>query len=305
MTELPPLRVEIERRLAQKLDLPFDPNAPLTNALVFFFEEPSLYLDWSHIAELKLDGERVKRALKEVLLGIDGVDHVFTNSELLAATAPASELERQVRESFRADRSGDLLIILRDHWIWSYNVKNTTHGQPLPSDQHVPLLLWGATVKPGHSSARVAPTDLAHTLGAMYGLEVGSPGSHVLPCITTMASDADLDALLNAALSSIDPKSTRTFTLSKGLDARVRAAIATKRTVATPPSSDTVSLPADYARVDAFTIDGDHATVKVWLGPVEKPKAGVMSLSCGTGMTIYFEHRNGAWVETSRGIAVC
>lgn len=305
VSELPPLRVDIERRLAQKLELPFDLNAPLPNALVFFFEEPSLYLNWSRIAELKLDGERVKRALKEVLLGIDGVDHVFTNSELLAATAPASELERQVRESFRADRSGDLLLILRDHWVWSYTPKNTTHGQPLPSDQHVPLLLWGAAVKPGHSSARVAPTDLAHTIGAMYGLEVGSPGSHVLPCITTMISDADIDALLDAALGSIDPKTTRKFMTAKALDARVRAALATKRTVATPPWSDTVSLPADYARLDAFTIDGDKASVKVWLGPVEKPKAGVMSLACGTGMTIQFERRNGAWVETSRGIAVC
>ncbi|HWS71405.1 MAG TPA: hypothetical protein VN605_04795, partial [Thermoanaerobaculia bacterium] len=305
LSELPPLRVDIERRLAQKLDVPFDPNAPLPNALVFFFEEPSLYLNWSRIAELKLDGERVKRALKDVLLAVDGVDRVFTNSELTAATAPASDLEKQVRQSFRADRSGDVLITLRNNWIWSYNVKNTTHGQPLPSDQHVPLLLWGDLVKPGHYSIRRAPTDLAHTVGAMFGLEVGSPGSQILPCITTLTSDEELQALLTVTLAAVDANATRKFTVSKGLDARVRATLATLRTVASPPWSDTVSLPADYARLDQLAIDGDKATAKVWLGPVEKPKPGVMSMSCGTGMTIYFERRNGAWVETSRGIAVC
>jgi hypothetical protein len=305
LTELPPLRVDLERRLAQKLDLPFDPNAPLTNALVFFFEEPSLYLNWSRIAELKLDGERVKRALKEVLLTVDGVDRVFTNTELTAATAPTSQLEREVRESFRADRSGDVLITLRNNWIWSYNVKNTTHGQPLPNDQHVPLLLWGDVVKPGHYSMRRAPTDLAHTVGAMFGLEVGSPGSQILPCITTVIPDDELRALLTAALASIDPRATRKFTVSKGLDARVRAALATLRTVESPPWSDTVALPADFARLDQFTIDGDKATVKVWLGPVGKLTPGPMSLSCGTGMIINLERRDGHWVETSRGIEVC
>jgi hypothetical protein len=305
LSELPPLRVEIERGLAAKLDLPFDPNAPLTNALVFFFEEPSLYLNWARIAELKLDGERVKRALRDVLLATGGIDHVFTNTELTASTAPASPLERQVRESFRADRSGDVLITLRSNWIWSYNVRNTTHGQPLPNDQHVPLLLWGDLVRPGHYPARMAPTDLAHTLGALFGLEVGSPGSQILPCLTTVPTDAELTALLMSALTAVDPKGSRTFTVSHGVDSRVRGLLATLRPVAAPPASDTVSIPADYASLNAFTIDGDKATVKVWLGPVEKPKPGVASFNCGTGMTLNFERRDGVWVETSRGIAVC
>src|SRR5207253_9101567 len=141
--------------------------------------------------------------------------------------------------------------------------------------------------------------------GAMVGLEVGSPGSQILPCITTVTPDDEIQALLTATLAAVDAKATRKFTVSKGLDTRVRSALATMRTVATPPSSDTVSLPPDYARLDQFTVDGDQASVKVWLGPVEKPQPGVMSMSCGTGMTINFERRNGQWIETTRGIAVC
>ncbi|MCU1349307.1 MAG: putative protein of the superfamily, partial [Acidobacteria bacterium] len=305
ISELPPLRIDVERTLARKLEVAFDANAPLQDALVFFFEEPSLYLNWSRIAALKLDGERVKRALKEVMLTIDGVDRAFTNTELTSAIAPASDLERQVRASFRADRSGDLLLTLRNNWIWSYNVKNTTHGQPLPGDQHVPLLLWGDLVRPGHSSLRVAPTDLAHTVGAMFGLEVGSSGSQVLPCITTLPSDSDLRSLLTAALAFVEAKSTKTYTVAKSVDPRVRTLLASLRTVATPPQSDEVLLPADYVRLDALDIAGDRATVKLWSGPIVKPKPGELSMSCGTGYTLYFERRNGAWVQTSMGVAMC
>jgi len=307
ISELPPLRIDIERALSRKLDVAFDPNAPLENALVFFFEEPSLYLNWSRIAELKLDGERVKRALKEVLLTLDGVGGVFTNTELSTSTAASSELERQVRASFRADRSGDVLLTLRNNWIWSYNVKNTTHGQPLPGDQHVPLLLWGDVVRPGHSSMRVAPTDLAHTVGAMFGLEVGSPGSNILPCIRTLPSDDELRSILTTALTFVEAKQPKTYTVSKGIDPRVRSLLASMRhTVAAVPQSDGVSLPADYIRLDRFDVTGDgQATVKVWSGPVVKPKPGELSMSCGAGYTLYFERRDGIWVQTSVGVAMC
>ena len=163
----------------------FDVNAPLTDALIYFFEEPAIYLNWRRIAELKLDGERVKRTLRDVIVTMraTGFNRAFTNSELTAVNAHPDAIENAVRLSFRADRSGDLLITLRQNYIWKYSETNATHGQPLPDDTHVPLLFWGAPIKSGRYTIDVAPTDLARTLGAILGVEAGGPESRVLPCL--------------------------------------------------------------------------------------------------------------------------
>ena len=65
--DLPPTRIAVERNLARKLGIAFVEDAPLSHALVYFFEEPGLWLNWQRVAELQLDGERVKRALRDVM----------------------------------------------------------------------------------------------------------------------------------------------------------------------------------------------------------------------------------------------
>jgi len=183
ISELPPPRIEIEKRLAAKLKLKFDANAPLTSALAYFFEEPALYLNWPRVRALKLDGETVKRALRDVIVSMRdaGFDRAFTNSELMTLNANPDPIELAVRRSFRADRSGDVMITLKKNWIWKYSDTNTTHGQPLPDDRHVPLLFWGASIKPGRYANEAAPTDLARTLGAIAGVDAGGSDSQLLP----------------------------------------------------------------------------------------------------------------------------
>jgi hypothetical protein len=188
LAELPPLRIQLERQLAKALHAPFQVNEPIGDGLVFYFEEPSLYLNWKRIHALKLDGERVKRALASIVAGLPGVTRVFTNTELLQANDQPDQLEAAMRRSFRADRSGDLLLVLRRGWIWSYRATNTTHGQPVPEDQHVPVLLWGADVRAVSCAAcPAAPTDIARTIGFELGVEVGSADTHVLPALTDEA----------------------------------------------------------------------------------------------------------------------
>ncbi|HKO54669.1 MAG TPA: alkaline phosphatase family protein, partial [Thermoanaerobaculia bacterium] len=188
LAELPPTRIEIERRLAKRLKAPFHINEPIGDALVFYFEEPSLYLNWKRIRALQLDGERVKRALREVMQGMPGVERVFTNSELLTVNERPDAIEAAMRRSFRADRSGDVLLTLRRGWIWSYSSTNTTHGQPVPEDQHVPVLLWGADIKPMTcTGCPAAPTDIARTIGFELGVEAGGADTHVLPALTDEA----------------------------------------------------------------------------------------------------------------------
>ncbi len=296
ISELPAARIDIERSIAARLNIPFSADAHLSQALVAFFEEPSLYINWDRVRALKLDGEQVKRALRDVLLAMPGVGAVFTNSELLIANANPSNVERAVRLSFRADRSGDVIVELKKNWIWSYGNPNTTHGQPLPDDQHVLMLFWGAAVRPARYEQRASPIDIARSVGALLGFDAGGRDAQVLPFI-----DARQTALATA-LAQLENGQPYTLVVPPSATADVRSVAAALRKVV----SDAPELPAGYARLDALEVNGDKATVRLWTGPIPKPQPGVLSMNCGTGHTFSLvRDANGVWRITSRGVAQC
>jgi len=181
--ELTAARLQIEKLAAAKLGIKVSDQTPIEKRLILEYEEPALYINWDRVRELKLDGERVKRALRDAALHIKGIGHAFTSSELMIANPNAPGVERAVRNSFRADRSGDVIMALRAGYIWDYGGTGTSHGQPVEDDQHVPVLLWGRGIVPGTYDQPVAPTDLARTLGALVGVDAGGPQSIVLPCV--------------------------------------------------------------------------------------------------------------------------
>ena len=183
--DLVPQRNALEKAMAKKLGVKVTDATPIEKVFIVYFDEPAFYLNWPRIRDLKLDGERVKRVLRDAVKEIDGVSAAFTNSELLMANAAPSPLEAAVRLSFRADRSGDVLLTLKPGYIWNYNnpPTGTTHGQPVEADQHVPTMLWGNGIKPGSFDDAVAPTFLAKTLGHLLGVDAGGEETRVLPCV--------------------------------------------------------------------------------------------------------------------------
>jgi hypothetical protein len=182
--DLPPTRIEVERNLAHRLGIAFAEDAPLSHALVYLFEEPGLWLNWKRVSELHLDGERVKHALRDVLREMKhhGVADAWTNTDMLADSPNASQIQKLMRDSWRSDRAGDVLIALRPGWIWMWGSNSTTHGQPVENDMHVPLMFWGAGVKHGIYEVDASPLDLARTLGGVFGVEAGGRASRALPC---------------------------------------------------------------------------------------------------------------------------
>ena len=149
--DLPPLRVELERRLARRFGIPFDGAMPLRNALVYFFEGTGLYLNRRRLSELHLDADAVKRELAAILRNQQGVAGAWTDGEV-----PAT-----MRNSFRRGRSGDVLVALRPGWIWHWGSNSTTHGQPANDDARVPLIFWGQGVRAERIEAEASLTDVA------------------------------------------------------------------------------------------------------------------------------------------------
>jgi len=183
--DLVPQRNALEKAMAKKLGVKVSDATPIQKAFIAYFDEPAFYLNWTRVRELKLDGERVKRVLRDALMDVDGVSAAFTNSELMMTNPAPSPLESAVRLSFRADRSGDVLLTLKPGYIWNYSMPpaGTTHGQPVEADQHVPTMLWGNGINAGSYDDTVAPTFLAKTLGHLLGVDAGGADTRVLPCV--------------------------------------------------------------------------------------------------------------------------
>ncbi len=332
--DLAPQRLELEKLTAKKLGVKVSDATAIDKAFILFFDEPAVYLNWNRIRELHLDGERVKRAMRDAAKEIHGVSGAFTNSELLAdAGQPlGSDLESVVRRSFRADRSGDVIITLKDGYIWDYAA--TTHGQPVEADQHVPVLLWGADVRPGIYESVAAPTDLARSLGTAVGVDAGDPESRVLPCfpivnatataapanLTATATPAvgwsmeststaeDLKTVIGSALKEVEGGTRSTVMIGGQVSDAARAAVASvRKTIDAKSASEAErALPAGIVRLDIAEVTGEKATVRIWTGPIAKPEPGKASLDCGRGLTLNFEKATtGEWVVKSRGVAMC
>ncbi|HEV8657916.1 MAG TPA: hypothetical protein VGS96_04745, partial [Thermoanaerobaculia bacterium] len=173
--------------------------------------------------------------------------------------------------------------------------------QPVENDTHVPLMFWGTAVIKGRYDIAASPDDLARTLGVVVGVEVGGADAHVLPCLSVAPPiPAALESVLRAALQQLDPSGTQSLVAGEKLSAEARAAAQKLRSVVTRPD-----LPVGFIRIDAVQIDGDRATVRLWTGPIPKPRPGELSMDCGTGHTYMFSRVDGEWHLDSMGIMKC
>jgi len=67
-------------------------------------------------------------------------------------------------------------VIPKMNWIWvaadgtATPGDATTHGTLYPYDARVPLVLFGARVRPGRYDGQASPADIAPTLARMCGI---------------------------------------------------------------------------------------------------------------------------------------
>lgn len=130
-------------------------------------EYTQLYL--SPAAEQQL-GQRpeVATALIAALEKIPGVERVVPSAGLDRQRSSADEAIRAAAYSYVPGRSGQFVIILEPNYVNTPDA--TTHGTHRPYDQKVPLIFFGAGVKPGHYDAASTPADLAATLAWRVGV---------------------------------------------------------------------------------------------------------------------------------------
>ena len=128
--------------------------------------DQTIYLEPAAIARIRSD-PKLWRDLQAAILAEPGVRSVFQSKELVHYSG-ADPIERAAALDEVPGRSGDLTISLKPFWILAG--AGTTHGTSNEYDQRVPIVLFGAGIKPGLYQTRSSPADIAPTLSSLCGI---------------------------------------------------------------------------------------------------------------------------------------
>jgi predicted AlkP superfamily pyrophosphatase or phosphodiesterase len=108
---------------------------------------------------------------------------VFTKNELIAAEPPSGPVDEwtlleRAKASFNAQRSGDLIVLLKPYISLYQTPKNidsdytSSHGSPWGYDRRVPVVFWWKGIVGFEQPVAVETVDLAPTLAKIIGLDV-------------------------------------------------------------------------------------------------------------------------------------
>ena len=129
---------------------------------------PMLYLNVRALQARGISIEEAERVAKAAVERVPAVQQVLTAAEL------RQQRNQSVRSapalSFYPGRSGNIYYELRPYQLLGEEPTGADHGSPWAYDAHVPLLWFGASVKPGTHHKAVSIADIATTLSAILGI---------------------------------------------------------------------------------------------------------------------------------------
>jgi hypothetical protein len=130
-------------------------------------DENWLFFQRGVLQEKNLTSSAAEKIVRDALLTLEFVEAAYTRTDLNAGNIRGSFAEGVLLSHF-PERSGDVYYHMKPFWV--DRKTGTNHGTPYVYDVHVPLLWYGAGVKPGTYSQRVGVDDIAPTLSRLLGL---------------------------------------------------------------------------------------------------------------------------------------
>ncbi len=134
------------------------------------------YLNYETIARNKADRNEIRQFAAETARSLPHIARVLTRDELLRGGDSADSVGRAMQVGFYGPRSADLELLPEPYYMFS-SPPGTTHATPYSYDNHVPLIFFGAGIRPGAHYDRVAVNDIAPTLAAILQIETPSGSS--------------------------------------------------------------------------------------------------------------------------------
>ena len=155
---------DISQALVQALSEKYGPGK--------WLETPGMemYFNQELIRSKNLNPADVEETAADVLRKMPHIFRVYTRHQLMNGLVPADVISRAAVNGFYPQRSGDLMVIPEAYYQFN-RPPGTTHGLPFNYDNHVPLIFFGAGIKPGYYRMPVAANDIAPTLADLLGVE--------------------------------------------------------------------------------------------------------------------------------------
>jgi predicted AlkP superfamily pyrophosphatase or phosphodiesterase len=139
-----------------------------------------VFLNKKLIYEKNIDLKEFKTNIKNILLEMEGVAHVFSSDEIESANF-GNNILKSVQNGYYPTRSGDIVFVLKPGWVEGMSKTGTTHGAAYTYDTHVPLLFYGWKTEKGNEYDRVNITDIAPTISMLLDISLpnGTTGSPI------------------------------------------------------------------------------------------------------------------------------
>jgi predicted AlkP superfamily pyrophosphatase or phosphodiesterase len=149
------------------------------------FQGGEVLLDAAVVEKLRIAPVAADKVLGAIR-GVNGVAAAYLGSDLETHAAAGDPIARATLLSYYAGRSGDIIIVPKPYWLFvtadgtPQPGSATSHGTVYSYDQHVPLILFGAGIKPGEYLNAATPADIAPTLAFLEGVTLPRADGRVL-----------------------------------------------------------------------------------------------------------------------------
>lgn len=139
------------------------------NTLTFIGED-GIWLDAALASAAGVQPPALHTAVAAALRELDFVADAFTAAELAGPPDPSRPFFTAYQRSYYATRSPDVQLRFKQWHLVDAQPHGTSHGSPYSYDTDVPLLFFGAGVRPGMHERPAGTVDLAPTIAALLGL---------------------------------------------------------------------------------------------------------------------------------------
>jgi hypothetical protein len=148
------------------------------------FHYGNLYYDPDALRRLRITPDRLSDFIREWAYSTGDFQAVFTRQQLLDGTADGF-IGSMVARGYNAERSGDIVLVMKPFMISSTGTTGTTHGSPYSYDAHVPVIFFGSAFRPGRYANEFHITDIVSMLSAALRLQTpsGNIGKPVLEAL--------------------------------------------------------------------------------------------------------------------------
>lgn len=137
------------------------------------FENPNLYLNHEIVNKKGLDLAEIQQFIAQELSLIDGVDSVFTATDIERGNMPNTRVAKMVENNYFSGRSGDIYLVFNPGvYINAFDSLTvaSVHGSPWRYDSFVPVIFAGYGLEGQKVHREIAPYDIAPTLSALLGI---------------------------------------------------------------------------------------------------------------------------------------